>query len=461
MRAVQCEGGGLDAIGSCLAIGMNMKRANLLGRLQSSLWFIPLMYAVLGLAISGVTMFVDQRTDYQLLSMDFIGGPDAALAILGTVAASMVSLLATVLAITMVVVQLAMAQFSPRIVQTFLQDRPSQNAIGLFVATFVVAMLSMRGVQVSEEEPVVPGFSVLVVFMLVVVDIVVLVTYIHHIGRSLRVSALIEMVGTNTRSLLDEIYPHTVQPGQDQRSEDPHVVRADHSGVLSLIGHEHLVELATEVDGTIEVIPALGQYVSAGSPLVRLRGVTAADVDLARLRGALRLSLERTLEQDVAFGLRMLVDMGIKALSESPFADPTTTVQVIDRVHDLMRQLARRELPDGVRYDDSGVARLLVPSMDWQAYVRLAFEELRLAGSGSPQVSRRLRASLEDLMGFAPLDRRAALSDQLELLHASTERAVADPQDLDLSRHPDPQGLGIAAGMIPVEPDAYSRTVNG
>ena len=435
-----------------------MNRAKLLGRLQSSLWFIPLMYALLGLVISGVTMFVDQRTDYQLLSMDFIGGPDAALAILGTVAASMVSLLATVLAITMVVVQLAMAQFSPRIVQTFLQDRPSQNAIGLFVATFVVAMLSMRGVQVGED-PVVPGFSVLVVFVLVVVDIVVLVTYIHHIGRSLRVSALIEMVGTNTRSLLDEIYPHTVQLGQDQRSEDPHVVRADHSGVLSLVGHEHLVELATEVDGTIEVIPALGQYVPAGSPLVRLRGVTAADVDLTRLRGALRLSLERTLEQDVAFGLRMLVDMGIKALSESPFADPTTTVQVIDRVHDLMRQLARRELPDGVRYDEIGVARLLVPSMDWQAYVRLAFEELRWAGSGSPQVSRRLRASLEDLMAFAPPDRRAALSDQLELLHATTERAVADPKDLDLSRHPDPQGLGIAAGKIPVEPDAYSRTI--
>ena len=435
-----------------------MNRAKLLERLRSSLWFIPLLYAVLGLAISAITMFVDQRSDYQLVSMDFIGGPDAALAILGTVAASMVSLLATVLAITMVVVQLAMAQFSPRIVQTFLQDRPSQNAIGLFVATFVVAMLSMRGVQVGDD-PVVPGFSVLVVFMLVVVDIVVLVNYIHHIGRSLRVSALIELVGQNTRSLLDEIYPHSVELAQDQRSQDPHLVSADNSGVLSLIGHEHLVKLATEVDGTIEVIPALGQYVPAGSPLVRLRGVTAADVDLARLRGALQLSLERTLQQDVAFGLRMLVDMGIKALSESPFADPTTTVQVIDRVHDVMRQLARRELPDGVRYDEHGVARLLVPSMDWQAYVRLAFEELRLAGSGSLQVSRRLRAALEDLMEFAPPNRRAALSDQLELLAASTERAVADPQDLDLSRHPDPQGLGVAAGLIPVEPDAYSRTV--
>lgn len=434
-----------------------MNRAKLFGNLRSGLWFIPLLYGVLGLAISSMTMFVDRRTDNQLLPMDFIGGPDAALAILGTVAASMVSLLATVLAITMVVIQLAMAQFSPRIVQTFLQDRPSQNAIGLFVATFVVAMLSMRGVQVGDD-PVVPGFSVLVVFLLVIVDIVVLVTYIHHIGRALRVSALIELVGKNTRSLLDEVYPHTVELADEQQYEDPTVVTADKSGVLSLIGYEHLVALATEVDATIEVIPALGQYVPAGSPLVRLRGATAADVDLNRLRGALQLSLERTLEQDVAFGLRMLVDMGIKAISESPYADPTTTVQVIDRVHDVMRQLARRSLPDGVRYDERGVARLMVPSMDWQAYVRLAFEELRLAGSGSVQVSRRLRSSLEDLMAFVPPNRRAALKDQLELLEASTERAAADPQDLELSRHPDPQGLGTAAGIIAVEPAALSRT---
>ena len=272
LAALRHGGGAVHVIRPCLAMRVDMNRAKLLERLRSSLWFIPLLYAVLGLVISAFTMFVDQRSDYELVSMDFIGGPDAALAILGTVAASMVSLLATVLAITMVVVQLAMAQFSPRIVQTFLQDRPSQNAIGLFVATFVVAMLSMRGVQVGDD-PVVPGFSVLVVFMLVVVDIVVLVNYIHHIGRSLRVSALIELVGKNTRSLLDETYPHSVELVQDQRSEDPHVVGADNSGVLSLIGHEHLVELATEVDGTIEVIPALGQYVPAGSPLVRLRGV--------------------------------------------------------------------------------------------------------------------------------------------------------------------------------------------
>ena len=435
-----------------------MKRAKLLGRLRSGLWFIPLVYALLGLAINAVTTYIDRRTDHGLVPIDLIGGPDAALAILGTVAASMVSLLATVLAITMVVVQLAMAQFSPRIVQTFLQDRPSQNAIGLFVATFVQAMLSLREVQVGDN-PVVPGVSVLVTFLLVIVDIVVLVIYIHHIGRALRVSALIELVGKNTRTLLDDVYPDSVPMAREQEQEDPHVVLAEKSGVLSLIGYEHLVKLAIDLDATIELVPELGQFVPAGAPLVRLRGVTATEVDLARLRSALQLSLERTLEQDVAFGLRMLVDMGVKAISESPLADPTTTVQVIDRVHDVMRQLSRRKLPDGVRYDERGVVRLIVPSMDWQAYVRLAFEELRLAGSGSVQVTRRLRSSLEDLLAFAPPDRQAALIDQLELLEASTKRTVADPRDLALARHPDPLGLGVAAGVIAVEPEALAHTV--
>lgn len=418
-----------------------MRRAKLWVNLRSGLWFIPLLYALLGLASNAVTVTIDRVTDHELVPIDLIGGPDSALAILGTVAASMISLVATVLAITMVVVQLAMAQFSPRIVQTFLQDRPSQNAIGLFVATFVQAMLSMREVQVDAEHPVVPGLSVLVTFLLVIVDIVVLVIYIHHIGRALRVSALIELVGKNTRALLKEVYPDEVS-----EEPDPHLVTARTSGVLSLIGHNHLVRLATESDARIELVPALGQFVPAGGPLARLHGATVDQIDRKRLDKALQLTLERTLEQDVAFGLRMLVDMGVKAISESPLADPTTTVQVIDRVHDVMRQLVRRDLPDGVWRDQSGTVRLLVPSMDWQAYVRLAFEELRLAGSGSPQVARRLLSALQDLSEYAPPDRKPPLIEQLVLLRASTERVVPDPQDLRLARQPDALGLGVAGG---------------
>lgn len=119
------------------------------------------------------------------------------------------------------VVQLAMAQFSPRIVQTFLQDRPSQNAIGLFVATFVHTMLTMREVQVDDANPVVPGVSMIVAFAM----------------------ALIEMVGSETRTLTESLYPDELDsvPAQDDA-----VIPDPKSGVLIMVGKDILVDLARE-----------------------------------------------------------------------------------------------------------------------------------------------------------------------------------------------------------------------
>ena len=134
------------------------------------------------------TIAVDRVTGFELIPRWLTGGPDAAMGILTTIAVSMVSLATLVLTITMVVVQLAMGQFSPRIVQTFLRDKPSQLAIGLFVATFAHAMLAMREVQFDGDGQV-PGIAIAVGYVLVLTSIAMLVLYVHHIGRSLRVSA--------------------------------------------------------------------------------------------------------------------------------------------------------------------------------------------------------------------------------------------------------------------------------
>src|SRR5215207_8629666 len=183
---------------------MEYRRA--MSTVQSSLWFIPVLCLLIGAALSSGSIAIDEATNYDLVSSSLTGGPDAALQILSTIAASMVSLAALVLTITMVVVQLAMGQFSPRIVQTFLRDKPSQFAIGLFVATFAHAMLAMREVHFDGGGSV-PGLAIVVAYVLIVVSIAALVLYVHHIGQSLRVSALIELVGDGTRRSIDGRYP--------------------------------------------------------------------------------------------------------------------------------------------------------------------------------------------------------------------------------------------------------------
>jgi uncharacterized membrane protein len=154
------------------------------------------------------------------------------------------------------------------------------------------------------------------------------------------------------------------------------------------------------------------------------------------------LELERTLDQDVAYGLRMLVDIAERSLSDSPFLDPTTAVQALDRLHDCLRQLVSRAFPDGVHRDDQGTVRLVTRVMTWEDYVHLAFDEIRLAGAGSPQIARRMRAALEDLLTIAPAERKAPLQQQLQLLHAGLQEKHAQAIDQEHSSRADPRGLG-------------------
>jgi uncharacterized membrane protein len=372
------------------------------------------MCVLVGAGVSFGTIALDRLFDYEAVPHGLVGDPAAATAILSTVAAAMVSLTALVLTITMVVVQLAMGQFSPRIVQRILRDKPSQLAIGLFVATFVHAILTLREVQDNGDgSGHVPGIAVLTAFVLVLASIAVLVIYVQHIGQALRVSALVELVGHDTRGLIDKLYPDTGTPAPDSQRR---IVRAQESGVVTAIGYDELVEEASRSGCTLELIPAIGEFVTADAPLFEIQGESAG-LDEDKLHRALVLKLEPTLDRDVGYGLRLLVDIAERSLSESPFQDPTTAVQAIDRLHDILRQLARRPFPDGRHHDKRGELRLVVRTPSWDDYVELATEELTLAGADSPRVVRRLRRALEDLREIAPPERREVIERRLERLH--------------------------------------------
>jgi uncharacterized membrane protein len=120
-------------------------------------------------------------------------------------------------------------------------------------------------------------------------------------------------------------------------------------------------------------------------------------------------------------------------------------VQAIDRIHDILRQLVRRPFPDGRHRDDAGKVRLSVRSLDWEAYVLLATEEIRLAGTGSPQVTRRLTSALIDLRSIAPRERVGVIDRQLEALRNTAEAATDNEWDIEFALSADGKGIGASA----------------
>ena len=147
------------------------------------------------------------------------------------------------------------------------------------------------------------------------------------------------------------------------------------------------------------------------------------------------------MRQDPGFALRQLVDISERALSPA-INDPTTAVQSIDRVEELLRLIVSRPLHDGVHVDADDQVRLVHLAPTWEGYVRLAFTEIRHYGHASFQIQRRLRAMAERLLDLAPPDRKPPLQLQLRLLDLEMETLFAE-HDQEYARTADPAGMGV------------------
>jgi len=198
--------------------------------------------------------------------------------------------------------------------------------------------------------------------------------------------------------------------------------------------------LARQANCVIEMVPQVGDHISAGDPLFRIFPL-AATVPALALCQSIAVGQERTLEQDATFPFRIMVDIASKALSPA-INDPTTAVLALDKIHHLLRLVGHRYLDTGMVRDAAGQLRLVYRTPDWEDFVRLAVTEIRHFGGESIQVARRLRAMLEDLTETLPEARGILLRRELTLLQRSAERFFSEPEDRALAEVGDLQGVG-------------------
>jgi uncharacterized membrane protein len=417
-----------------------MRRFRIVHALAQRLWIIPSLGVLAGIVLSLVTVAIDRRTENGLLAQSIVGNGADAQSILTVTATAVVTLTSMVLTVTLVAVQLAMGQFSPRIVRALLDDRGDQCAIAVFGATFTFALFSLRAVDTGPGGEAVPGVTVLTALALATASAFALFVFVHHAGQQLRVGALVDLVGDELRGQLDRRFP----PESDLR-EDASVLLSRRAGNVVYCDRNALVAEARRAGCTLELVPMMGDFVTRGSPLVRVQG-DGARLDRERVRQLIALDDERTHGDDPAYGFRKLVDVAQRALGTAS-NDATTAVQVVNRLHGCLRQIADRPFSSGHLRDEDDELRLIERVLDWDGYVRLAFDEIRLAAGGYPQVTRRLEAALADLKTVAPAERQPALDRQLRLLEAAVARALDDDEDRRAALVADAQGIGSGSDV--------------
>lgn len=426
--------------------------------LDTSLWPQPVAAMLIALVSAALLVNIDQaRAPHEEYWFLFGGQSESAREVLSTIASSLLSFTGLVFSITVLVLQLASTQFSSRVLRTFLRDRTTRLTMATFVGSFVFALVVLT--RVREEGPeapeFVPALSVSATIVLLVLSVAVFVRYIHHMAHAIRVVNVITRVAEETRESLDRLYPSAflLQPPpavpRPQRPPDRLVHRNRPGGVVVEVDEEALIELATRHRGVIALVPFVGDFVPFGSVLFRVWSEHPPDDEA--LADCVMLGVERTPHQDTAFGFRELVDIAERALSPA-INDPTTAVQALDQIHDLLRRLATREIPAAERVDHEGQLRLVLPRPDWDAYVNLALEEICLFGRRSIQVHRRVRALIADLLQVVPAPRRAVLAQQLETLEASVREAFDTRYEQRLARTPSAQGQGEVPDEMQREP---------
>ena len=437
---------------------MSLRLRSWLDQLRSRLWFIPGVFLA-GAAMAALLLVpLDHAFDSALSGsfggILFSGGPDSARLVLSTIAAAMLTFTALVYSITILVLQQASSQLSPRVTRTFLRDRLNQSVLGLFIATFLYALLVLREVRSPPTgTSFVPAIAVTVAYLLVVASVSVFIVYIHHMAQAIRASSVLHSLGAETRAAIARLYPQGIgdepehpSPTLPDRPPDASVTLRGTAGVITSVDKQAPLHRAEEHRIIIELPHMIGDFVPNGAPLLRVWGTdsrTDDDLPMDALAGAVAIGTERTMTQDAAFGFRQIVDIAERALSPG-INDPTTAVQALDELHDLLRRLAARDIPSPIRLAADGSVVLHLPRPSWDDYVALALDEIRRYGLGSLQVERRMRYLLLDLMDAASAFRRPAIDRQLRLLDAGLASEYELREERRSAAQPSASGQGPA-----------------
>jgi uncharacterized membrane protein len=424
-----------------------LRAVALLERLRESLWLIPGMMVVAAGGLASVLVASDSPApDVPGRELLLPATAEAAVPVLQVVAGSVITVTSVVFSLTVVALQITAGNYSPRALRTFLRDLATQAVLGTFLATFTYAYLVLQAVQDLPDEKqaewapqaaflAVPGFAL--------ASLIALVFFIHHVTQAIRVDLILKEVLEESLGSIDTVHPDRGSDALDQHPRDlvpadAHEVTSAATGFVQTFGFEPLLAAAQTNDVVVAYRPSAGDHILEGATLAWCWRREGPSEDLGRemdavVRRCVQIGRERSMDHDVAYGIRQLVDIAVRALSPG-VNDPNTAVAAIHHLTVVYRTLLDRQVGPLVVRDQEGSGRIVVPYPSLDEYLTIMVQQVGHYGRGDLMVVLRLLRQLGELKALARQDDHAALDSAIDSIVREAEQGIDVHTNSDLIR---------------------------
>ncbi len=415
-------------------VGM-LRREAVREYLGGAMWVLPFAAGTLALLVANVLVRIEPVDGSLLDRLAFDGTAEDARAVLLAITGTVVTVIALVLGLSVVALQLTASSYTPRLLRNFLRDRPNQFALSVFLATFAYCGSLLFTVRTAPDADDFPRLAVSVAIAMLFASMAMVVYFADHLSHSLQVEAIMRHV---EREALEVIHHMPTDIDMDPPTPPDWAVPipAATSGYVQTTHPELLLPLAIQHRVGISLTTGVGQHIAAGGPIALIWTPSPDDPppDLEAFKKAfdadVGIGFERTRQQDVAFGIRQLVDVAVKALSPA-VNDPYTAVQAIHHMTAIFGEMAGRPLGPRVARDPDGPAVVVVPSRIFGQYLAKMCGLVRRYGSSEPNAMTGLLRLMDHCARVARNDpeRLDAISELARIVAEDGLRDIAQPVD--------------------------------
>lgn len=412
---------------------------------MSTFWFLPVLILGFSVLLSIGLVSLDSVVTIShkgWIRFFLVNSSDSARSILSTTSGAMIGVAGTVFSVVLVALTLASSQFGPRLIKNFMYVRLNQIVLGSYVATYLYCLLVLNAIRDNDGYTFIPSISILVAILAAMLNIILLIIFIHQIAVSIQADRVISDISEFMEKQVETLFPAEITNEINEKEKiDAEItvlgyknttsVKAPKSGYIQYIDNDNLIKNVSQLNSVLRLNYRPGHFLVKGLEIgILYSNELSGEVDLEDLLDQIVIGKTKTAQQDLEYSIHQIVEIAARALSPG-VNDPYTAITCIDHLTATMCYLAKAHFPSKYCYDDDEYLRVINNNLDFEGVLDAAFNQIRQFSGGSTAVIIKLMEAQITIFRFSKIEKhKKALIKHAEMILTIGKLTIKDKNDL-------------------------------